>query len=132
MDMSDFQSRGGHLNGREERMDQFDGCPRDVHGIDTDKSGSTVGALNGDRTTHSSTTGTSGLGSTTTTGTHSQGIPDIHSHNASGTHSHGTTASPYTTSSTQGSSTTPSKPSLKDKLNPKVDADGDGKPGIMN
>jgi hypothetical protein len=32
---------------------------------------------------------------------------------------------------TTGTTTTHAKPSLKDKLNPKVDADGDGKAGFM-
>lgn len=32
----------------------------------------------------------------------------------------------------EGTNTTGTKPSLKDRMNPKIDADGDGKAGFMS
>ncbi|KAL2070161.1 hypothetical protein VTL71DRAFT_13187 [Oculimacula yallundae] len=101
--MDEFKRQGGHLTGREERTDAFAGEPRSV--------GGTLGGAGADGTTsltqkdghHHNSHGTTGaaIGSTTSHGSHD-------SHNSS-TH----------------------KPSLLDKLNPKKDANGDGKAGFM-
>jgi len=119
MNMSDFKSQGGHLTGREERMDAFDGCPRGVHGTDHsshDHSSSGLSSHNG----LSSTTGHTAPGSTT-------------GHSTTGHSTTGTTGkSSFGTMDTPKSSTSTSKPSMTDKLNPKIDADGDGKAGIMS
>ncbi|KAK4617635.1 hypothetical protein CLAFUW4_11943 [Fulvia fulva] len=117
--MSDFKKEGGVLSGREERYDGFEGEPRSIGG-------------------HSSSThtGTHGTGS---------GLTGEHSH-GSNTHGHAGGAAPaggigagvgsgagLTGSNTHNStqSNKDGKPSLMDKLNPKKDADGDGKAGFM-
>jgi len=92
--MDEFKRQGGHLGGREERTDAFQGEPKAV--------GGTLGGAGA-----AGTTSLTENGSTGTTGSHA-------TNTASGT-----------------SGTTTHKPSLMDKLNPKKDADGDGKAGIM-
>ena len=125
--MSDFKKQGGVLTGREERYDGFEGEPRSIGG-------------------HSSTTGTHGTHGSGLTGsnTHStgSGLTGSNTHGSS-THGHAGGAAPaggigagvgsgagLTNSSTHDSNTS-GKPSLMDKLNPKKDADGDGKAGFM-
>lgn len=112
--MDDFKKQGGHLSGREERTDAFAGEPRSV--------GGTLGGQGAHGTT--SLTEKDGVRS----GTHSS----THDHNNHGTGAVvGTGAAVGSTTShgSHGSST--HKPSLMDKLNPKKDADGDGKAGFM-
>merc|ERR1712093_931235 len=103
--MDEFKKQGGHLSGRDERTDAFAGEPRSV--------GGTLG------------------------GAGAHGTTSLTEKDAHGTHStHGTGAGVGGTglrSSTSHSSsnTTGAKPGLMDKLNPKKDADGDGKAGFM-
>merc|ERR1712219_73967 len=110
--MDEFKKQGGHLSGRDERTDAFAGEPRSV--------GGTLGGAGA----HGTTSLTEKDGHHKTQDTH-------------GTHStHGTGAGVGGTglgSSTSHSSsnTTGAKPGLMDKLNPKKDADGDGKAGFM-
>jgi len=59
----------------------------------------------------------SALGGSSTTGTTS----------STGTHHHGLGSDNNTTTGTTGS-----KPSMRERMDPRIDADGDGKPGIMN
>lgn len=115
--MDEFRTKGGSLEGREERSDAFAGEPRSV--------GGTLG-------------GVGAKGSTSMT-EHDDGR---HGHH---TGSHGTapvagagastigSGAHHSTSNTSHSSSTAThkKPGLMDKLNPKTDTDGDGKAGIM-
>ncbi|KAL3426871.1 allergen [Phlyctema vagabunda] len=124
--MSEFQKQGGSLGGREERVDSFGGEPKSVggtlggHGAKgttslTEPEGYTHSKdhksglghnTSGDHTGHSHTTGTTG----------STPRSDL-----TGTNTHGSTNTTNTTH----------KPSLMDKLNPKIDSNGDGKAGFM-
>merc|ERR1712093_728345 len=110
--MDEFKNQGGHISGRDERTDAFAGEPRSV--------GGTLG-------------GAGAHGTTSLTEKDGHHKP----HDTHGTHStHGTGAGVGGTglgSSTSHSSsnTTGAKPGLMDKLNPKKDADGDGKAGFM-
>ena len=100
--MADFKKQGGSLTGREERYDGFEGEPRAVGG-----------ALGG---------------STSTTGTHTGTHTGAHT----GTHT-GTRGTGYDNNYDNydnSTGTTGKKPGLMDKLNPRKDADGDGKAGI--
>jgi len=109
--MADFKKQGGSLTGREERYDGFEGEPRAVGGaLEGHHSGTGTGTGTGTGI-GSGTTGT-GSGYDNTTGT--------------GTGYGNTTGSGY--DDTTGTGRT--KPSMLDKLNPKTDADGDGKAGI--
>jgi len=104
--MSDFKKAGGVLEGRGERYDAFEGEPRSVGGA---LSGG--GVQTNDRNGSNSNMlggATSAMGNTT------------HGHRGSGSSS----------SSDEGKKQ--NKPSMMDKLNPKVDADGDGKAGMMS
>jgi len=94
-----------------------------------------IGGRNTDRTTGTTgTTGTNNYGSNreglgNTTGTNNYGSNREGLGNTTGTNKYDN----QTTSGTgAGGATGTGKPSLKDRLNPKVDADGDGKAGIMN
>jgi len=104
--MDEFNRQGGSLTGREERTDAFMGEPRAV--------GGTLGG-HGAKGTTSITENDNSLGNNTSsrTGTTGTGVGET------GTGSTGT------------SNTTTGKPSLMDKLNPKVDANGDGQAGFM-
>ncbi|KAG9654077.1 hypothetical protein KCU76_g20453, partial [Aureobasidium melanogenum] len=113
--MADFKKQGGVLTGREERYDGFEGEPRTVGGA------------------HASTTGT-GLTGSSTTGRETlgervrEGEADLkagHHHSTTGT-----TGTGYGRESEVDPKT--GKPSLMDKLNPKKDADRDGKAGMMD
>lgn len=152
--MADFKKQGGVLTGREERYDGFEGEPRTVGGSHTSGTGLTGAGITGSSHSHTghSHTGTGLTGSSHTgtglTGSHSnttgretlgervrEGEADLkshsgsHSHNTTGTGSHSTTGAGYGRDSEIDSKT--GKPSLMDKLNPKVDANGDGKAGFM-
>jgi hypothetical protein len=98
--MDEFKRQGGHLSGREERTDAFEGEPRSV--------GGTIG-------------GAGARGTTSLTENDST---------RNGHHHHNDNVGTTGIDSTQ--STTGKKPSLMDKLNPKKDADGDGKAGFMH
>lgn len=111
--MADFKKQGGSLTGREERYDGFEGEPKAVGGALAGGHHHHGGHHSG--TGVDSTTGT-GIGSTT--GTTGSGI--------------GSTRGTGTGYDETLGSTTGTKPSMMDKLNPKTDADGDGKRGIGN
>lgn len=104
--MDEFKRQGGSLNGREERTDAFGGEPRSVGGtLGGAGAKGTTSLTESDTTRHGHHSG-SHLGATGTSGTGAR-----------------------TTGSHENSNT---KPSLMDKLNPKKDADRDGKAGIMD
>jgi len=110
--MDDFKRQGGSLTGREERSDAFAGEPRAVGGtLGGAGAAGTTSLTENDSSRHGHHTG-SHHGSTGTTGTNGTGA-----------------GLDNTTSGT--SSTSTGKPSLMDKLNPKKDANGDGKAGFM-
>lgn len=112
MTMDEFKSQGGSLAGREARHDGFAGEPRAVAGASGTTGSSTTGSHSATTGSHSATHGTTGASGVGATGA---GV--------------GSTA---TGSSATGTSSTGTKPSLGQKLNPKVDADGDGKAGFMS
>jgi len=120
--MDEFKRQGGSLNGREERSDAFRGEPKSVGGA----LGS-GGALGGD-----GARGTTSLTDpdTSSRGTHGTSNSGLAGAGASGTGS-GTPYSGTSNSTTGHGSNGGHKPSLMDKLNPKKDADGDGKAGFM-
>ena len=106
--MDEFKRQDGHLSGREERNDAFGGEPKAVGGS---------------------------LGGTGARVTTSLTDRDAVSYGSHGGQNVGTTGAGVTSATTRttgtSSSTATSKPSLIDRLNPKKDADGDGKAGIM-
>ncbi|RDW80947.1 hypothetical protein BP5796_05645 [Coleophoma crateriformis] len=116
--MDEFKHKGGSLAGREERVDSFGGEPRTVggtlggHGA---KGTTSLTEAEGGHHNHGSTgehytTGGSGTGSGMT-GTNA-------THRGAGTHND-VHDEPH------------KKASLMDKLNPKIDSNGDGKAGFM-
>lgn len=119
--MAEFQKKGGVLGGSETRHDAFDGAPR---GPSHEHPIGGIGAQ-----------GTTSL--TEKHGQHSQhgngvsGGQKLH-HNGGGVATATTTGTGTTTGTTHGTTTGTHKPSLMDKLNPKKDADGDGKAGFMS
>lgn len=125
MSMDDFKRQGGHLSGREERRDDFQGEPKSVggtlggHGASGNTSLTESEGHNGH---HSSTQNP--LNNNTTNGHHNDGITNSDSapYGSAGHHSNGVG---------HDSTTTHKKPSLMDKLNPKIDSNGDGKAGFM-
>jgi len=119
--MDDFKRQGGHLSGREERTDAFKGEPKTVGGVLGGKGASGTTSLTENDRDHHNGNGNglhsgNGLhndnrtGAVGTTGTHN--TSDYHG--TAGQHDHNT-----------------KKPSMMDKLNPKIDANGDGKAGFM-
>lgn len=126
MTMDEFKSQGGALAGREARHDGFAGEPRAVAGV----TGAHTGAHTGTHGTGTHTAGTHTTG-THTAGTHTAGTHTAGTHTA-GTHTTGTHADSAYDQGTHGTHGTHEKATLGQKLNPKVDADGDGKAGIMS
>lgn len=137
MSMDDFKNSGGHLSGRDERRDEFQGEPKTVgsslggHGAN----GSTSLTHSEDRHAHNSNHGSHGIAGSNTHGSgasYDNGVRDGHSH---GSGISGTTATHGTTGgssiSGNGAAAEHKKPSLMDKLNPMKDANGDGKAGFM-
>ena len=117
--MDQFKSQGGHIGGRGERTDAFSGEPKAVGGTLGGHGASGTTSLTEQESRH----GTTGQGLTGNHGTTGQ-------HGLTGTHdTHGTHGTGM--GSTGTSTTTHTKPSLMDKLNPMKDSDGDGKKGIM-
>jgi len=152
--MSDFKKQGGVLGGREERHDGFEGEPhaiggavgsRSEHGQHHEHShhhdapiGSTGSSTTGphssslgnkvDPRVDSDRDGSRGIGSTAQYG--NTGHTDTTGHSTSGNTTNGShTSDSRNTTGTHD--TTGKKPSLLDKLNPMVDANGDGKAGFM-
>lgn len=118
--LSEFQRNGGTLSGREERTDAFEGDPKPVS---TALGGTPVtGAAPGSGIGHSHGTGHglghTGLDNTTGHRTHIGTDGVIGQGNTSSTH-------------TGSSGVAPHKSSLLNKLDPRVDSNGDGKPGFM-
>ncbi|KAK0344712.1 hypothetical protein LTS02_014439 [Friedmanniomyces endolithicus] len=111
--MSDFKNQGGVLSGREERYDGFQGEPRQIGG-----------SLGGER--ESGMTGASSMGASGLEGRST----DMGGSNMSGTSS-GIGSHQHSRDANDDGMGTQKKPSLMDKLNPKVDSDGDGKAGFM-
>lgn len=107
--MSEFQRNGGTLAGREERVDAFEGEPKPI---------ST--ALGGSPAIGTNTMGSQGMTGSTSMGTHSHHIGtdgpiDRHTN----------------TTGSGGAARGPHNSSLLNKLDPRVDSTGDGKPGLM-
>jgi hypothetical protein len=141
--MSEFKKHGGSLTGREERHDHFAGEPRSIehtlgshkgphHGTESEGLGSTgVGSgHSGHHGTNTSTGATSGLtGNHGTTGT---GSNLTGQHGSTGTSGSGLGSERNTGAGLGNTSSAPAhKPSLMDKINPKIDSNGDGKAGFM-
>lgn len=112
--MEDFKRQGGHLSGREERTDAFGGEPRSV--------GGTLGGA-----------GAKGTTSLTENDSSRHGHHNNEHFGATGTGAGAIGASAGTGGIASNShDTTGKKPGLMDKLNPKKDADRDGKAGFMD
>lgn len=140
MTLAEFKEKGGVLGGRGERYDGFEGEPKHIGGTLThmvqgktskrdsahhDDGGKLRGdAMHGDfdpldgGKTHS-TSGHRGIDGVGATGA-GAGVGRTNQHRRGSA-----------SSSDNETRKTKSKPSLMDKLNPKVDADGDGKAGFM-
>lgn len=136
MSLSDFKSKGGVLGGREERYDGFEGEPKHI--------GGTLGSMV-DGKTHNKHD-SAHVDETTKReavhgdydpmdGRHSHGNkhaePGLGGGNIRGVEEGGPVGQRTTGSALDNTSHTKPKASLVDKLNPKVDADGDGKAGFM-
>lgn len=106
--MSEFQRNGGTLGGREARTDAFEGEPKP---ISTSLGGAPV-------------TGAAPTGSTTSS------MSSGHTHHV-GTDGPIDRHTTHNTHNTTGSGAAPHKSSLLNKLDPRVDSNGDGKPGFM-
>jgi len=141
--MSDFKKQGGVLGGREERYDGFEGEPRAIgnalgggrghghvgdhhsHNTGDGTSQHTSGLANkADPRVDSDLDGSRTVGSNNHTGTTNNGLG---SHNQTGT----TGSNNLSSRNETGPNATGAKPGLMDKINPKVDANGDGKAGFM-
>lgn len=126
--MEEFKKSGGSLVGREERHDAFDGAPRHVQDGSSTSATRGTGTLDNVEGSH----GTHSHGTHGTSGTRdvSGGSYGSNTAGATGAAGAGTAGLGSTHSSSTADQTT-GKPSLMDKLNPKKDADNDGKPGFM-
>jgi hypothetical protein len=122
--MDEFNRQGGSLSGREERTDSFGGEPRAIGGTIGGAGAKGTTSLTEDGNTHFGHQNGSHQGKTRTDATGTSGVhPSSHA---------GTTGSGIGAHSTTSHSSVPQgKPSLMDKINPKKDADGDGKAGFM-
>lgn len=110
MTMGEFKAKGGALTGREERYDEFEGVPKNL-------GSGTAGGFGAVRDTHDhSGSEHHKHGDLDKSSSHRSGVAGA---SAIGSGHHDSTSSSH------------SKPSLMDKLNPKKDADGDGKAGFM-
>ncbi|KAB8298260.1 hypothetical protein EYC80_001993 [Monilinia laxa] len=105
--MSEFRQQGGSIGGREERTDAFAGEPKSVGGV----------------------LGGAGARGTTSL-TEEEGGRHGH-HNGTHTGVGSTTAGSAYKTTSNTSTESHKKASLLDKINPKVDADGDGKAGFL-
>lgn len=130
--MGDFKKQGGSLTGREERYDAFEGEPR------------SIGKAMGSSEQHSHGLGSNTNGQhTTATGVHNgtqNGMHNTHNGHAGhhgtdgaiGRDMNGVTGGNGVRNTTHDShDSTHKKASLMDKINPKVDSNGDGKAGFM-
>jgi len=121
--MNDFKKQGGVLSGREERYDGFEGEPRQIGGSTEASSAMGAAGLQG---------GATNLGGTNTH--HHGAANDLSSAGATrgGGDNLSGSNSGHSFGTTEPRAGEHKKPSLMDKLNPKKDADGDGKAGMMS
>ncbi|QSZ34462.1 hypothetical protein DSL72_006056 [Monilinia vaccinii-corymbosi] len=140
--LDEFRKQGGSIVGREERTDAFVGEPKSVGGTlggagarGTTSLTEEEGLRNGHHSGTHSSTHESTLNSTkngTHNSTHNGSHTGIGSVGAGSTTTNGVHHTTSNTSTSTGTSTgTRKKASLLDKINPMVDADGDGKAGFM-
>jgi hypothetical protein len=131
MTMDQFKTKGGVFSGREERYDEFEGVPKNIGGGTAGGFGHIRDGASHTGTDHhkhgdfNNTTNhhSSGVGS----GTAASGLTGSHSNDR-----HVGTDGVIGSEGRHGSTGTDhKKPGLMDKLNPKKDADGDGKAGFM-
>jgi len=143
--MDEFKAQGGALGDREERSDAFAGEPKAVgstlgtggsHRLGRPGAAGATSVTDGDtdgisksRGAAGDVDGVSGTRGTATTETRGNGLGKGMSQGNSGLTGSGLNSSGATG---EGTVTTGAKPSLKDRMNPKVDADGDGKAGFMS
>jgi len=113
--MADFKNQGGSLAGREERYDGFEGEPRSIGKAMDSSQRNNAGLSSGVTGDHTAAAGTH----TGSHGVHSGTDGPIGSTGGAHDPTHGTHDS------------TQKKSSLMDKINPKIDANGDGKAGFM-
>jgi hypothetical protein len=129
VNMADFKKNGGSLTGRDERVRHVDSAPKSIEHVLGHERGegqsntSSLGGRNAGTAGQGISAGSQGGRNVGTTG---QGLSG--SNRGLGNETSGTTMNQGNTGTT-GSNT---KPSLLDKLNPKKDADGDGKAGFMH
>jgi hypothetical protein len=135
VNMADFKKQGGSLTGREERYDGFEGEPRSI--------GKAYGTEHGHHHDHQHGAGAagvgigqergSGLGQQTGSGLGHNSGSGLGQTSGSGLGHNGNSAntSGLRDSGVGGTDSQPKKAGLMAKLNPKVDADGDGKAGFM-
>jgi len=116
--MEEFKRQGGHLSGREERSDAFAGEPKKV--------GGTLGGVGAKGTTSLTENDTGRHGH------HGNGHIGSGSTGATGATGAGAGTGGLSSTSSHDTNTTGKKPSLMDRLNPKKDADRDGKTGVMD
>lgn len=137
--LDDFKKRGGVLGGREERYDGFEGEPKNI-------GGAVAAGLHHRRDDSHHTANTAAVASegvrtgdvskrAATHGDHDP-LDGIERRSGSnGSSDYGSTLEKGNSNGNYRSTvggTNGKKPSLGDKLNPKIDADGDGKAGIMD
>ncbi|KAG9242060.1 hypothetical protein BJ878DRAFT_426732 [Calycina marina] len=113
--MAEFQQQGGKIGGREKRSDHFAGEPKQVNPL----GGTPLGGKGADGTT-----------SLTEDHQHEQ-HGKFGSHDRSSHHNNGHINGERGTGIAGASSATHEKPTMMDRMNPKKDADGDGKAGFM-
>ena len=131
--MDEFKNKGGALTGREERHDGFAGEPRSIgkttHGTGSSGDANTMMRPTGD------TLGSdrNALGDHNTAGSDIKNLGSDHNNMGSanlGSDGHTGHTGAFGTTAPATDSTR--KASLMDKLNPKKDANGDGKAGFMS
>lgn len=127
--MDEFQRQGGALGGRDVRTDAFAGEPRSVSNALGGKNHGVIGG-HGAQGTTSLTDGDSKHDQRRVGTNGTDSVPGSTGHTAGTTSS---TAPGISTGGTTGTSGTGEmkKASLMDKLNPKVDSNGDGKAGFL-
>jgi len=118
--MAEFEKSGGSLKGREERIDSFEGEPRAV--------GSTLGSGGNHILGGHGAKGDTSLTERDDNRIRNAGIDGKNTNDLTGATT--TTGTTGTTGATGATGTT-KKASLIDKINPKVDSNGDGQAGFM-
>lgn len=140
VNIKDFTGQGGSLTGRDTRTEHFQGDPKNIaSGLSSQHNTSSLGS------TGQHSTGLTGQHNTGLTGQHDSGLTGqrdsgLTGHNTGVTGQHNTGMTGHNTTGTHGTGahhtsshdSSTHKPSLMDKLNPKKDADGDGKAGFMS